>query len=546
MSPALVRASRVPWTWTPRKLPGVVAWWRADTIAGVDGDPVASWTDIIAGQSVAQAGAGKPLLKLAANGINSQPVVRFASGSSQYLDGALGVVPARGPVYCFVVARLTTAPNPVRIASIEKAGTSGAGWAATVFGNAIGATTFGVSDLSGVYGATAGVSFFALIGISGTAYSFDRDNLYTLNTAAAANATAGADTLTFGRRLNTTNNYFNGDLAEIIFMSAAPSASDRYSMARYVWRRYGLTMGTPYNAAAPVTTPSADVSGTCVETSVIYVPGGWNGFTHWCVFSPYGSNLVANENGTVLQSNDGNTWASPAGCPVPVIAYPGGGAAGNNADASLFLNPADNKLYLFYIVENATGPSNGVWWSSSSDGSTWSAPAQLISSLTDTDGEPKVVYDTASARWWLYTIDLRTPSATVMYRRVSATGPTSGYGAAVACTLTLPSAQIWHSGNYVKIGTRWVTAMSDNNTIRREWIVASDDGLVWYPARMPAIVQGGVSGTTVEWDNAGSIYRLNVIDAGDGLNAWGWYCTLGGNTVTRMAQRVTIPLSEIP
>lgn len=532
--------------WTPARLSGVVAWWRADDLAGADGSAVSSWTDRIAGQTVTQlTGSQQPLLKSGANGINNRPVVRFAGSSSQYLSSARGVIPAQAPIYCFAIGKPTNSAGTMRIASISNPSSPNVGIGLGTGANMVQITTYNVADLTSGYSmfGSAGLGYW---GHSGSAYYLNRDNLYTLETAAAANATAGANTFTIGGRSTSNSDYYTGDLAELVFMTSQPTTTDRYLMAKYANERYGITVGTPYNSSSPTTTPSADATGTCIETSVLYFPSGWNGHNYWCAFVPYGSNDVSNENPTILYSDDGNTWSSPAGAPVPIVPYPGGGAAGNNSDPSLYYHAADGKLYLFYSRENCSPTSlNGVWFTSSADGATWSAVSQVTSTVSSADNEAKVVYNSATSEWWMFTID--GSPAGGFYRRISSTGPTTGYGARAACSLTLPGGRkIWHNGNVARINGKWVTAFSDDASARQMWLASSTDGTNWTVGIRPIVIGGGRNGTSNQWDNGASIYRLTLADSGDGSNMWGWYSTYGGVTTTRMSQKVTIPFAEIP
>lgn len=64
----------------PSDLSGLVGWWKADAISGVDGDPIGTWPDSSGGShDLTQAtGTQKPTLKTGI--INSLPVARFDGG----------------------------------------------------------------------------------------------------------------------------------------------------------------------------------------------------------------------------------------------------------------------------------------------------------------------------------------------------------------------------------------------------------------------------------------------------------------------------------
>lgn len=72
---------------TPASVTGLRAWWKADSLALSDGDPISTWTDNSGnGFSATQTGSARPLYK---TGIyNGLPTVRF-NGSSQSLVQAV-------------------------------------------------------------------------------------------------------------------------------------------------------------------------------------------------------------------------------------------------------------------------------------------------------------------------------------------------------------------------------------------------------------------------------------------------------------------------
>lgn len=48
-----------------------------------------------------------------------------------------------------------------------------------------------------------------------------------------------------------------------------------------------IEMASSSNAASPLSVPTYDNNGFVVHPDVVYVPGGWNGYTYWMVYNTY-------------------------------------------------------------------------------------------------------------------------------------------------------------------------------------------------------------------------------------------------------------------
>ncbi len=70
--------------YNPTTVAGLVGYWRGDSIAGVDGDFVATWPDSFAGGNLTATGTLRPTLQTVE--LNGRSVVRF-DGATQWLDG---------------------------------------------------------------------------------------------------------------------------------------------------------------------------------------------------------------------------------------------------------------------------------------------------------------------------------------------------------------------------------------------------------------------------------------------------------------------------
>lgn len=309
------------------------------------------------------------------------------------------------------------------------------------------------------------------------------------------------------------------------------------------------------------TSSFTDILGRNVEASIIDCGVGgtaYNGYRFLMAFVPLGSAGLQNlENPSVLFSQDGNLWV-PAGVTNPVVGYPGGGAAGNNADPSVFDNRAnDGKIYLHWVRENTTPLSaSGVFWKSSSNGGlTWTAEAQMLVQTTGGSGndqhlEPKVEYNPTDGLYHLWYFDTSAGgilggAGPIMH--ATSSSPTSGWSTAATCTLTIPGAgrRHWHWGTPRFLRGRWVTGVSDNATNRNIWLISSTDGVTWKCGPRP-LISPRTSDTT-KWD-AGRINRLSVVLADDGLNLAGWYNadTNTADSAWHLSHKIKIPWGEVP
>ena len=124
----------------------------------------------------------------------------------------------------------------------------------------------------------------------------------------------------------------------------------------------------------------------CIELGVVYNPSGIFSHDYWIAFAPFDAGKP-DENPCVAFSDDGNTWST--GATNPLVAYPGGGSAGNNSDPSIFDNTArDSKLYVLYVVETSTS-NNGVYLLSSTDGVSWSSLGRAPRQQPSTPESPR-------------------------------------------------------------------------------------------------------------------------------------------------------------
>lgn len=308
----------------------VVARLVADDISGSDGDVVTSWA-LRAGTAAAfeqSTVANKPLLKKAANGINSRNVVRF-DGSNDSLSAATGGASLASPWYVALVAKFSSLTGFQHLicwgddTTDERRGILKWGSGAPFTTNAITwngkSTVSAEADVGSTFVPTVNVACFVEVTYDGTTL-----NIYANGTL------VGTGTPTFASFTNTAiylgqnvggTELFAGDFAEVIALSAIPSAADWLGIRSDIASRYNLTItnSTQIGALASFTGTGLNVVGESnvyQDASENIIIGATTPLTtrntgltvtNTCTLSGIGS---FNFFGTNVEHEFGNNWAS--------------------------------------------------------------------------------------------------------------------------------------------------------------------------------------------------------------------------------------------
>jgi hypothetical protein len=258
-----VKADAAAVLWAPDSLSDLVAWYKADAITGLsDDDPVSTWTDSSAsGWNASESTTHRPTYKT--NILNSKPIVRF-SGTNNLSLGSVDMARNVAGVTVYSV--------------VSKDNTSGSKW--VLFCSGTGASTArvalqsGSSTWTGVrrlssdtarlataatnIPATTWTVFGAVVDfangdieqyingtLDGTNTTFSTGN--SENTA-AANVRIGSDAQAYTAP-------WDGDIAEVLVVHTAVSATDREKIEGYLAHKWGLESSLPaghaYKSAAP-------------------------------------------------------------------------------------------------------------------------------------------------------------------------------------------------------------------------------------------------------------------------------------------------------
>jgi len=253
-------------------------------------------------------------------------------------------------------------------------------------------------------------------------------------------------------------------------------------------------------AAAPLTTPTYDLSGQTVHPGVIYNAAGLNGYKYWMVMTPYTDSDNTVERPSILASNDGTTWVVPEGLTNPIY------------DVTACSDPdlvVDDTGKMWVVFRKNIVPNDDIKICSSTNGVTWSESATLFSPVYGTALSPALIYD--GTQWLMFTInDISDPN--VIERRTCATIDGT-WSEPVVCSANVPTGlPLWHL-DVVRSGNRLLTIICLNSTVLI-YGFSDDWGLTWTLDERPFMLTA-----TGVWDAA--LYRTTFIKNDDGtLSLW--------------------------
>ena len=181
------------------------------------------------------------------------------------------------------------------------------------------------------------------------------------------------------------------------------------------------------------------LDGQAVGPSVIKIKEGFgpDKYIYWMAVTPYKYGNSQTENPSVLASLDGVNWLVPDGLVNPIVASPAGSRDHNSDCSIIFYN---NQLWLYYreTLKSTSPTQNRVFLTKSSNGSTWSAPIQVLFAGPEGLLSPTVLFDGTDFFMWT------SPAQGDLDRRTSSDG--ENWGAATTCSFTgIASGEgVWH------------------------------------------------------------------------------------------------------
>lgn len=252
-----------------------------------------------------------------------------------------------------------------------------------------------------------------------------------------------------------------------------------------------------------------DHDGQVVEPDVIYVPGGWNGFTYWMTAAPYPFEDARDENASIWATNDppgqNMNWIVPPGVSNPVIPFAPKGW--HNQDQSIFLD-SDGTMYLYYVVSSPPMAQGGTAFAKgakptvmvppetvnvdvvfSKDGwKTVQGPIQLMS-LDSNVSHPLVCFvlkDPARPLYYMWYTDIANEPH--VFVRQSSSSPVGPFGDPQFCTIynIPPNRDLWEEnitwsaeGKYLFALITLATPATGGADTTLHFMYSTDLGLTW-------------------------------------------------------------------
>lgn len=225
----------------PTDIAGLQLWLDASQESFNDDDPVATWTDrSTAGNDATQATeADKPLFKT--NILNSQPIMRF-DGTDDFLSNTSPVTGSTHRTQFFVVKANGNTVTDGFVKWGDEA-SSGLDWLVTpevavrvngskVFNTAMGTSNFRILTIRFDGTTTGDIDGW----LDGSALGVTSSSGATINTTSTANDAIGKTIIT------AADEFFSGDIAEIIVYDSALSVGNRGTVETYLSDKYNITI----------------------------------------------------------------------------------------------------------------------------------------------------------------------------------------------------------------------------------------------------------------------------------------------------------------
>lgn len=256
--------------WTPANESGLLAWFKADAITGLNnGDPVSTWTDSSGNSRHAtQTGTARPTYQT--NQINGNPWVLFSNASSQFLEFGTDSLAAKGSARTVVWVGYTSfGVNTFRsLISLKDGAAAGNNLVVFMSGTPPATnfvqTNFGMTANGGQVGWRQGAtnafttpSAAGIVIYDGTNNSNATNWTGYFNNAAFTTSTPGGN---FNAGTSSRNAigafptaaaglFWDGPIAEVIVWDHAISAATRSNVALYISAKYNIAQSAGFWAS---------------------------------------------------------------------------------------------------------------------------------------------------------------------------------------------------------------------------------------------------------------------------------------------------------
>lgn len=289
---------------SPDSLPGLVAWFKADSITGVvDGGSVTNWTDNSPNSNNLNTTSGTaPTYVLSNTSFNNKPTVRINNDGAIYRSNPTGLPVGSQAMTTYVVGVWN--------------GTSGNHSMFTWGANSYPGNRWGVGSdgSSGILFESQGISstlrsfvadvpfIFSLPYTAGAAYTSVTTYLngvgVTGGSAATPNVIDPVQEIAIGRPATAGVEYWAGDVAEVIVYNTTHDAATRQAVEQYLDQKYGIY--SQYNPP-PIFVTSGLILHLDASNPTSYPGSG----TTWYDLSGNGNDAAASGTPTYTVTNGG-------------------------------------------------------------------------------------------------------------------------------------------------------------------------------------------------------------------------------------------------
>lgn len=270
------------------------------------------------------------------------------------------------------------------------------------------------------------------------------------------------------------------------------------------------------NAELPIDVPTYDGSGQSVHPSVVYIPGGLNGYTFWMAHTPYPNTDDDFENPSIAVSNSGIDWVIPNGLVNPIDQPTTQELADNYHMSDTHLIYKDGVLECWYRF-NKNGVIDQIMRKTSTDGVNWSPREIVMSSTSLLYLSPAVIYENGKYRVWYVTY---APTLKIHY--VESTNAQVGtWSAPVEVSVSYaagePAVNPWHldvfkdNGKYYLILNAFLNMGTPSSTRILMIGESTDGGLNFSGTR--SMLYPTINGHPASFDNK-EIYRASMVKFG--------------------------------
>lgn len=278
--------------------------------------------------------------------------------------------------------------------------------------------------------------------------------------------------------------------------------------------------------AGPLAFATYEGSGEVVHPDVVTFDGPWHGHRFWAALTPYPNSAERYENPSVYASQDGDRWSAPAAQLNPLATT----SRGYLSDPDMVYEPTRGELWMYYreVETRAVRPkarkhyADHVWLTTSTDGTTWARPRQVVADTNRYVVSPSVIR-TSATDWRMYAVDAGQGGCAAKSTRVVVRRSTDGlrWTSTAVAGLAQAGYQAWHLDvQYVAARHEYWALLAayptgQSCTATSLFLATSPDGARWTTYPTPVLARGAVP------QFSAAVYRSTFAHTGsDSVTIW--------------------------